>query len=127
VESQFGALAGRKYCLLTSFRVNGAAVSTPLWFADDGGVLYLRTGVESGKVKRIRRQAQVEVAPCTLRGHPRGPAMAATARIVVDEAEEARAERALDRRYGLPRRLILRFLHLRGIRELYVAVEPASK
>jgi PPOX class probable F420-dependent enzyme len=122
----FAGLDSRRYCLLTSFRANGVAVHTPLWFAIDGGVVYMKTGVESGKVKRIRRYPRVEVAPCTMRGRPRGHAIAATARIVIDEAEEARAERALDRRYGLHRRLILGFLHLRGVRELYLALEPAA-
>jgi hypothetical protein len=121
----FAGLAATRYCLLTSYRASGAAVQTPLWFALDGGAVYVKTGVESGKVKRIRRRPRVELAPCTLRGRPLGPAFAATARIVVDEAEEARAERALGSRYGFYRPLLLGLMHLRGVRELYVAIEPA--
>lgn len=123
--SAFAALDGARYCLLTSFRANGTGVSTPLWFASTGDAVYVKTAVDSGKVKRIRRHPPVEVAPCTFRGRPLGPTVAATARIVVDAAEEERAERALDRRYGLHRRGLLGLLHLRGVRELYVALEPA--
>src|SRR3954454_15553411 len=99
-RSGFDGLAGRRFCLLTTFRKSGAAVATPLWFATDGATLYVKTAVDSGKVKRLRRAPSVEVAPCTLRGRPLGPAVAASARIVDDPAEEARAERALRARYG---------------------------
>src|SRR4051794_32286609 len=100
-QGELDGLDGRRFCLLTTFRKSGAAVSTPLWFATHGETLYVKTAVDSGKVKRIRRSPRVEVAPCTIRGRPLGPPVAASARIVVDAAEEARAERALHAHYGL--------------------------
>jgi PPOX class probable F420-dependent enzyme len=122
----FDSLEKQSYCLLTTFRRSGEGVGTPVWFAPDDGALYVKTGVQSGKVKRLRRRTDVEVAPCTLRGRPRGPAIEGTARVVTDPQEEARAERALSSKYRLTRPLLLAFLHWRGVEELYVAIEPRT-
>jgi PPOX class probable F420-dependent enzyme len=48
----------------------------------DGGRLYVWTGAQTGKAKRIRRNPAVTVAPCTARGTPTGPAVPAQAQIV---------------------------------------------
>jgi PPOX class probable F420-dependent enzyme len=52
---------------------------------------------ESGKVKRIRHDPHVSVAPCNFHGKPRGPAVEAEARVVADTAE---VEALLTRKYG---------------------------
>ncbi len=121
-----GAHEDGSYCLLTTFRRNGEGVATPLWFATENATIYVRTGVQSGKVKRIAVNPRVEVAPCTLRGRPLGPAARATARVVTDADEEKRAEHALSSKYGVSRPLVMRFLHWRGVEELYLAIEPAA-
>src|SRR4051794_10077287 len=59
----FEALDG-KYALLVTFRRNGRAIPTPIWFGLNGENLYVRTEADSAKVKRIRRNADVLVAPC---------------------------------------------------------------
>lgn len=51
------------YLALTTFRRNGAPVATPVWFAQEDQRLYIMTGADTGKVRRIRNNAQVEVAP----------------------------------------------------------------
>jgi uncharacterized protein len=103
------SLQGRKYCLLVTFRRDGRAVPTPVWFGLDGDRLYIRSERNTGKVKRIRRESTARVAPCSVRGKPLGPPVDATARIL-DSSEEERAERALAANYGLGRRLYNRFL-----------------
>jgi PPOX class probable F420-dependent enzyme len=76
--------------LLTTYRRDGTPVGTPVHVAVDGDVAYVRTFDPSGKLKRIRRNAEVEVAPSTVRGRPTGPAAKATARVLSgDEAEHA--------------------------------------
>jgi len=111
------------YRLVTTFRRTGEGVGTPVWFAVDADTVYVKTGAQSGKVKRIAANPRVTVAPCTLRGKPRGPATEAVARVVTDPDEEARAERALSGKYGISRPLILGYLRWRGVAELYVAIE----
>ncbi len=71
------AFAKPKYLALTTFRKDGRAVSTPVWFAHDGDRLVVITGRESGKAKRIRNGSRVLVAPCDMRGRPKGEAVEA--------------------------------------------------
>lgn len=121
-----------QYFNLTTFRKTGVAVVTPLWFAEEGGIIYTQTGAESGKVKRIRNNPRVLLAPSTSRGKPTGPETEGTAHIITDKAEQARAEAALDRKYGLQRRLFygvgtfIRFVRgKQGPTVAYLAIEPA--
>ena len=44
----------QQYLNLETFRKNGAAVKTPVWFVQDGDATFVRTLANSGKVKRIR-------------------------------------------------------------------------
>src|SRR5215218_1336099 len=54
-----------KYLSLTSFRRDGTGVATPVWFVEAGGRLLVETDASSYKVRRIRRDPRVTVAPCT--------------------------------------------------------------
>jgi PPOX class probable F420-dependent enzyme len=97
-------LGAEKYVLLTTFRKDGRAVSTPLWVVPDGTGLAAWTPADSGKVKRIRNSGRVTLAPCDVRGNPKGEAVEAVARIGSAE-ETARIRPALGRKYGLLGRL----------------------
>jgi uncharacterized protein len=98
--------SNRKYLNLVTYRKSGAAVSTPLWFVEEGGVLYVRTPAESGKVKRLRNNPRVRVAPSDRRGNPKGAWVDGRARIVVDGAKAERANRLVHRKYGWRKKLI---------------------
>ncbi len=50
----FSALAGAQFMVLTTFRRDGRAAPTTVWFAQDGGVLYGTTSTNTGKAKRMR-------------------------------------------------------------------------
>lgn len=101
-SNAFANLASRKYVSLASFRKNGQAVRTPLWFAEQEGKLYVMTRDDSWKYKRIRNNPRVLVAPCTARGRRTGPDVEARARILQPE-EFAAVRRALQRKYWLMR------------------------
>jgi PPOX class probable F420-dependent enzyme len=94
--SQF---AGQKYLNLETYRKNGNAVATPVWFAEDAGVLYIYSLANAGKVKRIRNNPRVRVMPCDMRGKPKGEWVEGAARIL-DDAGSERAHRLLDKKYG---------------------------
>jgi len=98
--SSLDPLDGHRYLSLATFRKNGKKVATPVWFAEDGGKLWVFTAGESGKVKRLRNSSRAEVAPCSMRGELRGEWQPATARLVDDPKAEERAYRALRRKYG---------------------------
>jgi PPOX class probable F420-dependent enzyme len=61
-----------RYLQLTSYKRDGTAVATPVWFVEDGGKLLVQTDLGSGKVKRIRANPAVTVALCNGTGHLRG-------------------------------------------------------
>lgn len=84
---------------LATFRKTGQAVATPVWFAETGGKLYVTTNKTSGKVKRLRNNPAVTVAPCTAGGQVLGPAVQARARVLSPE-EAATGRQALLRKYG---------------------------
>ena len=58
-------IASGKYVSLTTFRRNGSPVATPVGALVSDGVLYVLTPPDTGKVKRIRRNSIVGIAPCT--------------------------------------------------------------
>lgn len=96
------AVRGQKYISLTTFRKNGTAVATPVWFGEDGDKLYVMTRSDMGKTKRIRNNPQVRVAPCTIRGKVTGAEFAASARILTPE-EHVHARQAINQKYWAAR------------------------
>src|SRR3954451_244565 len=97
-------LKGRKYCVLVSYRKNGQAMPSPLWFGVADSKLYFNTSATGYKVKRIANNPEVRVAPGTTRGKPLGPPFVGRARVVPDNEVPA-AERALQSNYGVGRRM----------------------
>lgn len=118
-----------RYLLLTTYRADGTPVPTPVWCVRDGSRLRVITQGDSGKVRRIRARADVEVGPCDARGRPRGPQAAARA-VLLDEAEVEATADAIARRYGLLGRLLMRRSRRRrergGTGIVAIAVEAAG-
>ena len=104
-----------RFIQLTTYRRSGAGVPTPLWFArNDRGGLYMVTHATAGKLKRLRANPRVAVAPCRGQGTPTGPEQEGTARVLSDD-ERPRAARAISRRYFfIPRALIELEMRRRG-------------
>ena len=118
-------LAAAKRTLLLTHRRDGRAVPTPVWAARAGACLYVRTERASGKVKRLRREPLLLVAPCTVRGEPLGAPFDARAEIL-EGGEELLAERALAARYGLGRELFERTIDVLRIDMCYLRITPAA-
>jgi len=93
-------LQKQKYVNLTTFRKNGLAVNTPVWFAARDGKLMVMTRNDSGKYKRIRNNPAVRLAPCNIRGKITDPAFPGRARILAPE-EWPEARKAIQAKYWL--------------------------
>jgi PPOX class probable F420-dependent enzyme len=105
IAGGFDSLRDHKYAVVVTFKRNGQPVPTPVWFGlDDAGRMYVRTPRDAAKVKRLRHDPRVRVAPSTVRGRPLASAVEGTAR-VVPPTEEAHAEDSIQGNYGLFRRL----------------------
>lgn len=122
-----------KYVSLVSFKRDGTPVATPLWFVVDGDRLLAMTDARSAKVRRIRRNPEVTVAPCKASGRVTAEPIAARAEIL-PPGEVEPAERLMARKYRVDRVLILPVYNLvqrlRGRRQsgegVVLAVTPTG-
>ena len=111
-EDKLAQFAGQKYINLQTFKRDGTAVATPLWFAESGGELVFYTTATSGKVKRLRNNPRVRVAVSDVRGNLKGEWLDGEARRL-DEAEAAQANRLITQKYGLIKRAMDFFARFR--------------
>lgn len=124
----FAAFAGQKYLNLETFKKNGDGVKTPVWFAADlaagldssGAKLYVYTVGVTGKVKRIRNNGRVRIAPCNARGGVLGEWVDARAEIVTG-TEAEHGMQLLNRKY-VPWKQLLDFFAMFRKRERTVFV-----
>lgn len=130
--ARIAALTNEKYLSLTTFRKDGRAVPTAVWFAVDGDEILVYTGAQSCKVRRIRNNADVTVAPCTRSGKVTGEAFPAKARLL-PASDAARVTGLLNTRYGLMKRLIAAVqwvgrtvLRRKNAENTYLAISPAA-
>ena len=116
----------QKYVLLTTYRRDGTPVGTPVNIAVEGDRAFVRTWDTAWKVKRIRNNSEVEVAPSTLRGKPTGPAIRAHARIL-DGDESAYAGRAIARKHRILHGLLIPLVHrLRRNKTVHIELKPVD-
>lgn len=114
-DTRLATLQEHKYINLETFRKNGQAVRTPVWFAGEPpqGLpekLYVYSTADSGKAKRIRNNNRVRVAPCDMRGKLLSEWIEARAEIV--EGEEARHGMQLLNNKYFPWKQLLAFFAL---------------
>lgn len=122
------SLATAQYLSLATYRRNGEAVETPVWFAADGGAIFVFSAGDAGKVKRLRNSARARVAPCDVRGRILGDWIDAEAELLDDPADRDRAWRALRAKYGWRMRGVDVFSRLAGRieRRAYIRIRLAS-
>ena len=126
------AFAQHKYLSLETFKKSGDSVRTPVWFAADPAAelgsaaakLYVYSDGNSGKVKRIRNNASVRIAPCDARGKLRGDWTDARAQIV-SGAEAERGMRLLNQKYAPWKQLLDFFASFRKRERIVMLIKPA--
>lgn len=119
------AFENEQYLNLETYRKNGSAIATPVWFAEQDGVLYIYSVADAWKVKRIRNNPKVRIAPCRMRGELKGDWVAATARIV-SGAEADRAQALLTKKYGWMKRIGATYSRLIGRAHAAIAITPSA-
>jgi uncharacterized protein len=112
--------------MLTSYRRDGTPVSTPVSIVVDGTRAFIRTWDTTGKMKRIRNNPDVAIAPSTFLGRATGPAIRMRARIL-DEPEATTASRALARKYPLLHGIFVPLIHrLRHNKTMHLELSPLN-
>jgi uncharacterized protein len=117
--SQF---ANENYLNLETCKRDGTPVLTPVWFAEESTVLYVYSLADAGKVKRIRNNPSVRVAPCDMRGKLKGEWVDGHARIL-DGAEVEHPNRLLDQKYGIMKGFGNLTSKLLGRKRTFIAIE----
>lgn len=122
-------LDAARYFSLTTFRRDGRAVDTPVWFGGSDGTYYVFSAGDAGKVKRLRHTSSARLAPCDVRGKVQGPWLAAQAYLLSDADEIDRALASLRRKYGWQMWLadVLARLTGRFHRRAYIRVETHDR
>ncbi|MEU6497048.1 PPOX class F420-dependent oxidoreductase [Streptomyces sp. NPDC046984] len=112
-------IAHGRYMSLTTFRRDGRPVATPVGCLVSGGTLYVLTPPDTGKVKRIRNNSRVTIAPCTMHGTvpPHAPVAQARARLL-DEEQTRHVQDLMARRFAVFRLIRLADRLLRRRRPL---------
>lgn len=122
VSATFADVAKSEYILLTAFTKDGRAKPTPIWAVPEGDGLIAITQEQSWKVKRIRNTPRVTIAPCDMRGNPKGEAVEAVASIL-DKSANGATYAAIGKRYGLLGKTFNVFSKLRGGMNKNVTIE----
>ncbi len=108
-------LSGHAYINLETYKRNGQAMRTPVWFTidDDNKTIYVVTRTETGKVKRLRNNSTVRIVPSGIRGQPKGEWLNGKATFANPEQLE-RALKQRNKKYGFKARLSGLFSRTKG-------------
>jgi uncharacterized protein len=96
-------LSKQRFVSLTTFKRNGEGVAVPMWIGRDGAGLFIWTPAESWKVKRVRNNPRVLLAPSGRFGKVRDDVVPvdATAEVITDQATVNRLQGEIRSKYGL--------------------------
>ncbi len=117
------AILSGEYLNFESYRKNGAAIRTPMWFAESGRSIYVYTLTNTPKVKRVHNNPKVRIAPCDLRGNLKGEWINAKAQIV-DEDEAIRGHALLRKKYGWKKGIGDFYSRLVGRKRTVIRIDP---
>jgi len=123
MTERFKQFNDQLYLNLETYRKNGEAVRTPVWYTKDNDILYVRTIMKSGKVKRVRNNPKVKVALCEADGRITGQWIDGHAHLISDPSEAARIEKFFDEKYGDVKKGIDEQRKAQGLAYATIAVE----
>ena len=115
----------QQFMNVETYRKTGVAVRTPVWFVEVNSVLCFTTETRSGKVKRLRRNPKVRVAPCKVNGELLGDWHNGTARFLSGD-EILVVEKMFSRKYGLQKYWFDLLGRLQRRERLFIAIQLAG-
>ncbi|OCB07677.1 PPOX class F420-dependent enzyme [Mycolicibacterium porcinum] len=98
-DTTLETLGRSHYALLRSYRRDGTAVDTPIWFVLDGRSALFRTKI-GPKTRRLTNRPDVELVVCDYKGRITGSHWLTVRATVLGGDDAQAANRALHRRYG---------------------------
>ena len=121
-RNKISQFLNQNYINLETYRKNGQAVQTPVWFAIDGSIIYVRTDSNSGKIKRARNNPHVRITPSNARGQPKGEWIDGEIKIA-STSESERANQLLRQKYGLQGKIIRMVNKIRKTKPIVVSIK----
>lgn len=101
-------IINQKYLSLETYKKNNLPVQTPVWFVVHNDTIHIVTREKTGKIKRLKNNNNVQIAPCTFNGKITGKA--ATGKAVFSPLEDVQTVLNLRRKkYGVME-IIARFV-----------------
>ena len=111
-SADLDAIFPGRFLSVTSFKRDGTGVATPVWSVSDGDRLFAFTDPHSAKVRRIRRNPRVLVAPCRPNGKLRSEPLPAQAEVLTETADLERVHTLLIERYRISYPFVFFFYRL---------------
>ena len=121
-RNKISQFLNQNYINLETYRKNGQAVQTPVWFVIDDITIYVRTDSNSGKVKRARNNSHVRLTPSNARGQPKGEWIDGEIKIA-STSESERANQLLRQKYGLQGKIIRMVNKIRKTKPIVVSIK----
>jgi PPOX class probable F420-dependent enzyme len=103
------ALGRERYVLLTTFRKTGEPVATPMWIARYRNELLVTTPEGTGKLKRLRHNARIELQPASRFGRAKRGSAVVAASVVSAEAQTPALADIFRHKYRLEYRIFALF------------------
>ncbi|MCX6016321.1 MAG: PPOX class F420-dependent oxidoreductase [Chloroflexales bacterium] len=124
----FENLQSQQFMNLITYRKSGQTVRTPVWFVQEEACLYVMTGKDAGKIKRIRNNPTIVVEPSDRTGKSLGPELAAQAHLITDPVIAAHASSLLNKKYGFMKRIFdFMAMFSGGLKNrAYIVITPAE-
>jgi PPOX class probable F420-dependent enzyme len=109
LDAALASIADERFVSLTTFRMSGEGVSTPVWIARDGEALIVTTPDGTGKVKRLRNNDRVELRPSDRMGKVKDTAPTVSGRAEIVDTDDARTsqQRIFLAKYRLEYRIFM--------------------
>ena len=98
-------LSKAKFISLETYKRNGEAVRTPVWFVEESGLIFFHSPAKSWKVKRLQRNPVVRLAPCARFGRIEGKWLTGKA-TRIDGEDGERIVKLVNSKQGLVDRII---------------------
>jgi hypothetical protein len=77
-----------KYISLITYKKNGDPIATQVWFVEEDEKLYFVTLQGRYKFKRMKNNPNVQIAPASMRGKPKGDYFDGIARVLSDDESQ---------------------------------------
>jgi uncharacterized protein len=120
-EDKLSQLSKYKYINIETHRKNGTGVRTPIWFIIYHDLIYFRTDAKSGKLKRIRNNPHVRIAPCDIRGNVKGNWFDGKVKFA-DSTVSSIVYSMIDKKYGFVTTMVRIFNRIRHTNPVVIGI-----